>query len=139
MELKLIRTKSNKEYTEGKLYINGVYFCDTIEDKDRGLFQTMSVDTIKTIKVYKETCIPYGKYKVVLSMSKRFSKVMPELLNVKGFIGIRMHPGNTIYDTEGCILVGNKSSDGVITNSRKTFNALMNILKTQKSISLIIE
>ena len=139
MELKLIRNKTNKEYTEGKLYINGVYFCDTLEDKDRGLLQTMSVDTIKTIKVYKETCIPYGRYKVILSMSKRFGKVMPELLSVKGFVGVRMHSGNTIYDTEGCILVGTKSSDGIITNSRKTFNALMSILKTQKSISLIIE
>jgi hypothetical protein len=99
----------------------------------------MSVDTIKTIKVYKETCIPYGKYKVVLSMSKRFGKVMPELLNVKGFTGIRMHSGNTIYDTEGCILVGIKSGNGIITNSRKTFNQLMNILKTQKAITLAIE
>lgn len=99
----------------------------------------MSVDTIKTIKVYKETCIPYGRYKVILSMSKRFGKVMPELLSVKGFVGVRMHSGNTIYDTEGCILVGTKSSDGTITNSRKTFNALMSVLKTQKSISLIIE
>lgn len=139
MELILKRIPSTGNYTEGKLYINGVYFCDTLEDKDRGLLQTMTVDTIKTMKVYKETCIPYGKYKVVLSMSKRFGKVMPELLNVKGFIGIRIHSGNTIYDTEGCILVGNKSSNGVITNSRKTFNALMNILKTQKSITLAIE
>lgn len=139
MELKLIRNKSSKEYTEGKLYINGVYFCDTLEDQDRGLLQTMSVDTIKTIKVYKETCIPYGKYKVVLSMSKRFGKVMPELLNVKGFTVIRMHSGNTIYDTEGCILVGIKNGNGIITNSRKTFNQLMNILKTQKAITLAVE
>lgn len=139
MELKIVRNKLNKEFTEGKLYINGVYFCDTLEDKDRGLLQTMPVDTIKAVKVYKETCIPYGKYKVILSMSKRFGKVMPEVLDVKVFVGIRMHSGNTIYDTEGCILVGNKASDGVITNSRKTFNALMNILKTQKSISLIIK
>lgn len=139
MELILKRIPSTGNYTEGKLYINGVYFCDTLEDKDRRLLQTMTIDTIKTMKVYKETCIPYGKYKVVLSMSKRFGKVMPELLNVKGFTGIRIHSGNTIYDTEGCILVGIKSSNGVITNSRKTFNALMNILKTQKSITLAIE
>ena len=139
MELILKRTPSTSNYTEGKLYINGVYFCDTLEDKDRGLLQTMSVDTIKTMKVYKETCIPYGKYKVILSMSKRFGKVMPELLDVKGFIGVRMHSGNTIYDTEGCILVGIKSSDGIIANSRKTFNALMNILKTQTLITLKIE
>ena len=72
-------------------------------------------------------------------MSKRFGKVMPELLDVKGFTGVRMHSGNTIYDTEACILVGIKSSDGIIANSRKTFNALMNILKTQTLITLKIE
>lgn len=139
MELKIVRTKSNKEYTEGKLYINGVYFCDTLEDQDRGLYQHMSLAEIKEAKVYGKTCIPYGKYNIVLTMSNRFKQVMPEILNVKCFIAIRMHPGNTIYDTEGCILVGKKSNDGVITNSRKTFNALMNILKNTKSISLIIE
>ena len=99
----------------------------------------MSLAEIKEAKVYGKTCIPYGKYNIVLTMSNRFKKVMPEILNVKGFVGIRAHSGNTIYDTEGCILVGKKSNDGVITNSRKTFNALMNILKNTKSISLIIE
>lgn len=139
MELKIIRIKSNTNFTEGKLYINGFYFCDTLEDKDRGLYQYMSLAEIKAVKVYGETCIPYGRYKVILSMSKRFGKVMPELLSVKGFVGTRIHSGNTIYDTEGCILVGTKLSEGAITNSRKTFNSLMSILKTQKSISLIIE
>ena len=139
MELKIIRIKSNKDFTEGGLYINGVYFCDTLEDKDRGLLQTMSNDTIKTIKVYAETCIPYGKYKIVLSMSNRFKTVLPEILQVKGFTGIRIHAGNNIGDSAGCILVGRKCSDGMVVDSRKTLNALMNIIKNEKSLSLKIE
>jgi hypothetical protein len=125
MELKLIRTKSNNEYTEGKLYINGVYFCDTLEDKDRGLLQSMSVDTIKTIKVYGETCIPYGTYKVELSYSPKFKKTMPAILDVKGFTGVRIHNGSYTYHSFGCLLVGTKYKDGMLTNSRKTFNELM--------------
>jgi hypothetical protein len=139
MELKIIRIKSNKDFTEGKLYINGVYFCDTLEDKDRGLLQSMSVDTVKAIKVYAETCIPYGKYKIILSMSNRFKCVLPEILQVKGFTGIRIHAGNNIGDSAGCILVGRKCSDGMVVDSRKTLNALMNIIKNEKSLSLKIE
>ena len=139
MELKIIRIKSNKDFTEGSLYINGVYFCDTLEDKDRGLIQSMSVCTIKTIKVYAETCIPYGTYKVVLSMCNRFKTVLPEILQVKGFTGIRIHSGNNKEDSAGCILVGRKCSDGMVIDSRKTLNALMNIIKNEKSLSLKIE
>ena len=139
MELKIIRIKSNTNFTEGKLYINGVYFCDTLERKDRGLVQSMSVDTIKTIKVYADTCIPYGTYKVVLSMSNRFKTVLPEILQVKGLTGIRMHSGNNKEDSAGCILVGKKYSHGMIVDSLKTLNALKNILKNEKSVSLKIE
>lgn len=139
MELKIIRIKSNKDFTEGKLYINEVYFCDTLEDKDRGLLQSMSNDTVKAIKVYAETCIPYGKYKIVLSMSNRFKCILPEILQVKGFTGIRIHAGNNIGDSAGCILVGRKCSDGMVVDSRKTLNALMNIIKNEKSLSLKIE
>lgn len=138
MKLTLIRTRFDT-YTEGKLYIDDVYFCDTLENKDRGLLQTMSANTIQKLKVYGETCIPAGIYKLILSLSPRFKKIMPEVLFVKGFNGIRIHAGNTTKDTEGCILVGEKCSDGVLTNSRKTFNDLINILKTQASINLIIK
>lgn len=134
MNIKLIRTKSNNEYTEGKLYINEVYFCDTLEDKDRGLNQSMSNDTIKSIKVYANTCIPYGIYKIIISMSNKFKKMMPEVLQVKGFKGIRIHSGNTTKDTEGCILVGKKYKEGVLKDSMKTFNALMSILTKDNTV-----
>ena len=139
MELKIIIEKSNKEYTEGKLYINGVFFCDTLEDKDRGLKQSMSEKTIKAIKVFAQTCIPYGIYKLVLSLSNRFKCVLPEVLKVKGFTGIRIHAGNSKEDSAGCILVGKKYSDGKIMDSKKTLNALMNIIKKESTINLIIE
>lgn len=138
MKLTLIRTIFDT-YTEGKLYIDGVYFCDTLENKDRGLLQTMSVNIIQKLKVYGETCIPAGLYKLILSLSPRFKKLMPEILFVKGFKGVRIHAGNTTKDTQGCILVGEKQSDGVLTNSRKTFDNLMQKLQNQKEIILIIE
>lgn len=139
MKLKLIRTKSNTEYTEGKLYIDGAYFCDTLEDQDRGLYQHMSLAEIKAVKVYGETCIPYGTYKVELSYSPKFKKIMPAILDVKGFTGVRMHNGVDKNSTLGCILVGIKYKDGMLTNSRKTFNELMQKLQNQKDITLIIE
>lgn len=139
MELKLIRNKSNKEYTEGKLYIDGAYFCDTLEDKDRGLKQSMSASEIKKLKAYGETCIPYGTYDVVLSYSPKFKKIMPEVLKVKGFTGIRIHNGSYISHTYGCPLVGDKYKDGMLTNSKKTFAELMAKLEGQTNIKLIIE
>lgn len=139
MQLKLIRTKSNTAYTEGKLYIDGVYFCDTLEDQDRGLYQHMSLAEIKAVKVYGETCIPYGTYKVELTYSPKFKKIMPEILNVKGFVGVRMHNGSYTYHSSGCPLVGIKYKDGMLTNSRKTFNELMQKLQNQKEITLTIE
>lgn len=139
MELKIIRNKTNNEYTEGKLYIDGAYFCDTLEDKDRGLKQSMSLIEIKEVKVYGETCIPYGTYKVELTYSPQFKKVMPEILNVKGYTGVRIHNGSYTYHTLGCPLIGVKYKDGMLTNSRKTFTNLMNKLQNQTEISLIIE
>lgn len=139
MNIKLIRNKESKDYTEGKLYINEVYFCDTLEDKDRGLQQHMSLAEIKAVKVYGETCIPYGTYKIELSYSPKFKKIMPAILNVKGFTGVRMHNGSYTYHSSGCPLVGIKYKDGMLTNSRKTFNELMQKLQNQKDITLIIE
>lgn len=139
MQLILKRLHRASEYTIGKLYVNGVYFCDTLEDTDRELYQITDEWIIKSIKVYGKTCIPYGTYKVILSISNRFKKLMPEVLNVKGFTGIRIHSGNTHQDTSGCILVGIKNGDGIITKSRKTFNQLMNILRDNSDITLSIE
>lgn len=139
MELKLIRTITNSQYTEGKLYIDGAYFSDTLEDTDRGLEQNMSEFEINRRKIYGQTCIPSGEYKVILNMSPRFKKILPRILDVKGFEGILMHAGNTVQDSSGCILLGTKSSDGVLINSRKAVDALIEKIKDQKDITIIIE
>ena len=119
MELLLDRIYKGPKYTIGKLYIDGAYFCDTLEDVVRDL----GIDGSGKIK--HETAIPPGRYKVILSMSNRFKKVMPLLLSVPYFSGIRIHSGKDKEDTSGCPLVGDNKVKGKVLNSRKTFNVLM--------------
>lgn len=139
MELKLVRFPSIGDYTEGKLYIEKQYFCDTLEDQDRGLEQSMSEFEIQRRKIYGQTCIPSGEYKVILNKSPRFKKILPRILDVKGFEGVLIHSGNTVQDTEGCILVGTKLADGVLRDSRKAVESLLEKLKEEKDIKLIIK
>ena len=139
IKLELVRYPSTSNYTEGKLYVNEAYFCDTLEDQDRGLEQTMSEFEIQRRKVYGQTCIPSGEYVIILNKSPRFKKILPRLLNVKGFEGVLIHSGNTVQDSSGCILVGTKLSNGVIKDSRKALNALMEKLNNEKDIKLIIK
>lgn len=129
MKLKLIRISKRDTYTIGKLYINGEYFCDTIEDKDRGLDQSMPVNDIKKKKVYGETAIPTGTYELVIDYSSRFKKKMAHILNVPGYDGIRIHTGNTAYDSLGCIIVGQNKVVGKVMNSKVTYNKLFPILQ----------
>ena len=121
MKLKLQRIFKAETYTIGKLFIDGVYFCDTLEDK------------VRDVKIKGITAIPAGKYKVKITMSNRFKKLMPLLIDVPNFEGIRIHSGNTSEDTEGCILVGKNSETGKVTNSRNTFEKLMLELNKDKN------
>ena len=120
MEIIVRRIAKKDTYTIGHMYINGVYVCDTLEDKDRGLDSTMSVSYIKSKKVYGKTAIPTGTYTVAYTYSNKFKKMMPLVQNVKGFDGIRMHSGNTAADTLGCLLLGENKEVGKILNSRAT-------------------
>lgn len=139
MELKLKRTKFSSNYTLGELFINGMFFCYTVEDVDRDINKDGDLDDTGETKVYGETAIPKGIYKVILSMSNRFKKLLPEVLDVKGFAGIRIHSGNTALDSHGCIIVGlQKTADGV-ASSRDAMNKLMNKLDGVKDITLTIE
>ena len=99
MNIKIIRGKGNAKSIEGKLYINGVFECYTLEDADRQLEKGGK-------KIQDKTCIPRGVYEVTWSHSMHFGKDMPEILKVPGFAGVRIHGGNSDVDTEGCILVG---------------------------------
>ena len=107
MEVRIDRAWKKDGYTISRLYVNGELFgCNTLEDADRGLSQSMDLDEIKKKKVYGQTAIPCGSYECVYTYSNRFKKMLPLLLNVKGFEGIRIHSGNSAKDTLGCILVG---------------------------------
>lgn len=138
MKLKLVRKYRKETYTIGKLYVDGVYFCDTIEDKDRGLDDAMGLAEIMIKKRYGETAIPYGTYKVEITYSPKYKKLMPEIKNVKGFSGIRIHSGNTAKDTLGCLIIGKNTQVGMVTESRKTYNKLFALMKDAKDISIEI-
>lgn len=147
MELLLKRIARCDTYTIGRLYIDGVYFCDTIEDKDRGLSQSLPASVNKAMKKTGATAIPVGKYQVVLNVkSPRFSKkkqydfcngYLPRLLNVPAFEGVLIHIGNTAKDTEGCILVGRNTKIGKVLKSGMTFRAFYAKLKEAKGYIII--
>lgn len=139
MKLKLVRTYKGPSYTIGHLYINGKFFCDTLEDIDRHLTSDMSLAEIKKIKVYGKTAIPTGVYKVDMNTvspkfkTRSWAKVcrgkIPRLIDVPGFEGVLIHVGNVPEDTLGCILVGENKVKGKVINSTATFNRLYDILK----------
>lgn len=130
MELKLIRETFTDKSTIGSLYVNGIFFCYTLEDKDRKLESG-------GVKEYAKTAIPRGKYKVINSFSNRFKKYMPELVNVPQFAGIRIHSGNTADHSEGCILVGSTKAVDFIGNSKVTFDKLMKVIQRVEKIERI--
>lgn len=145
IDILLERVARKEEYTIGKLYINGQYFCDTLEDTDRGLRDEMSVDEILNIKIAGKTAIPTGTYYVTLGVkSAKFSTekykkqygfcngYLPRLLNVKGYSGVLIHIGNEPKDTDGCLLVGFNKAKGKVLNSTETFKKLYKILNTAK-------
>jgi hypothetical protein len=129
MKLKLIREDKTDVSTIGKLFINDIYFCDTLEDVER------------EEKIHGQTAIDKGIYTVIMSFSNRFQVYMPQLLNVPKFKGIRIHAGNTHKDTHGCILVGKKTDNkDFITASKITYNKLLaEIKKVEKKEKITIE
>lgn len=120
MEVVIERAWKRDKYTVGRFFINGERFCESLEDKDRGLTQDMSEKEIAKIKVYGETAIPTGRYRVKMTYSPKFKRMMPEILGVKCFSGIRIHSGTTAKDSLGCPLLGRNTKVGMITESRKT-------------------
>lgn len=113
-------------YTIGKLYRkdnkgNEIYICDTMEDKVRNKI-TVALNAF--VKVFGKTAIPYGTYEIVRSYSNKYKKILPLLLNVPHFEGIRIHSGNTAEDSDGCILPGFNTVKGKVTDSRNTFKKL---------------
>ena len=152
MKLTLNRRFKAPEYTIGDLYIDGQWFCNTLEDTDRDLSQDMLLTYIQNKKVKSQTAIPTGTYKVDMDTvspkysnyskypyAKQFNAKMPRLLNVKGFKGVLIHAGNTQKDTDGCILVGINKVKGQVINSQATWKKLMSVLlKDKDNIELTI-
>jgi hypothetical protein len=138
MEILLKRLAKKDTYTIGKMYLNKGYFCDTIEDKDRGLNQSMSLEDILKIKVMHQTAIPTGVYKVIVNMSPSKGRLLPRLEDVKGFSGILVHRGNTEDDSSGCIIIGENKVVGKVINSTKYELELVNLLKNEKNITITI-
>lgn len=139
MEIRIKRLYKKDEYTIGKMYIDGVYFCDTVEDRDHGLTSNMTLDEIKKCKVYGKTAIPTGRYKIELQYSQKFKKILPLLISVLGFLGIYIHSGNTAEDSLGCIIVGENKIKGHVINSRATMERLMAKLRCKTEIYITIE
>ena len=143
MEIRVKRIARKDGYTIGKMYINGAYFCDTLEDTDRGLKSTMSEEEILSKKRKGVTAIPIGEYDVILTFSPKFKRVLPLLLNVKGYEYIRIHHGNFPSSTDGCLLVGENKIKGQIVNSRATLERLMSVLleceKKKEKVTILIE
>lgn len=119
MNIHVIRNPSSAKSTIGKMMVDGVFECYTLED------------VVRPVKIQNETAVPAGTYKVIINQSNRFKRLLPLLIDVPGFVGVRIHPGNTAENTEGCILVGQSKSDDFIGNSRLAFDTLF--AKMQKA------
>ena len=136
LELELRRIAAKADYTIGHLYINGRRICDTLENTDRGLDQSMPLDELQRRKVYGKTAIPTGTYQITMNhRSPKFAKIpyykefcggyMPRLLRVPAFEGILIHRGNWETATEGCLLVGDNTSPGGLAQSKIRWEHLM--------------
>ena len=133
MKFQVKRVFLGETYTISKLsYMkngNWVYFCDVLEDKVRDYNKDGDLNDSGETKIYGQTAIPYGKYKMVVTWSPKFQRDLPLLLDVNHFEYIRIHAGNTIDDSHGCLLVGFNKEKGKVLDSKKTLENLMQLLK----------
>ena len=140
MRIKVERRWPKATYTIGRLYIDGIFYCNTLEDRDRGLKQTDPLTYIQARKIAGETAIPKGTYGVAMNAtSPKYAAVawywqfcqgkMPRLLAVPGFDGILMHPGSDALSTRGCILVGKNTKVGKLTDSKACFKEVYKLMK----------
>jgi len=137
VKLEVVRHTFTELSTIGDLFIDGDRICNTLEDKDR-LLETAG----EKAKVYGNTAIPRGEYKLVISWSNRFSKYMMELLKVPYYTGVRIHAGNIAADTDGCILLGNAQDEYRIINSRIMVNRVFDIVEAEikkgREVSIVV-
>lgn len=144
MKLTLLRIFKSSNYTIGKFFIDGEYFCDTLEDTVRELPVTCpntpkGRPCICREKVYSQTAIPAGTYRITMQQSPRFHRTLPYLHDVPHFLGVLIHSGNTAGDTAGCILVGRNKVKGQMVESRVTSDKLNAILCQERDIIIQVE
>lgn len=140
MEIVVKRIALKDDYTIGKMYVDGVYLCDTLEDKVRDYNKDGDLKDANEQKVYSKTAIPYGRYEIAIDVvspkyAQRASYIwcggyLPRLLNVPHFDGILIHAGNSAEDSAGCLLVGENKVKGRLVNSMATLKRLYAILKS---------
>lgn len=135
----LDRRWKKADYSIGRMYVQDYLLCNTLEDTDRGLTSIMSETVIREKKVAGKTAIPTGTYKLRLSVSPKFKNrkwakdyggLTPEIVGVPGFSGVRIHPGTTAADTDGCPIVGKNTEPGKVTSSQACYKELMEKLYT---------
>lgn len=129
INLILERFYLGSEYTIGKLFVDGLLFCDTLEDVVRDLNKDGDLHNPGEGKIPKHTAIPFGRYRVILTRSPKFRRELPEILKVQDFTSVRIHAGNSADDTEGCILVGENKIKGHLVRSRYWETQLIERLK----------
>jgi len=128
MLIEVKRFEFKDTHTTGKLYVNGIYECFTLEDAVRN-----------GTKVIGKTAIPIGTYKLIIDASTRFKQDMPHILDVPDFTGVRIHAGNTSADTDGCILLGSTwAGKDFIGNSKIAYKKFFDKLKQNKTVSITI-
>ena len=138
MKIKVVRETFTDKSTIGSLYLNDVFFCYTLEDKDRGLDQSQSLIIIQAKKLFGITAIPYGKYPLIVNKSPKFGRLLPRLQGIKGFDGVLLHRGNSANDSLGCILLGYKKGIDCIMESTKAEADLVTILQRESTHTIEI-
>ena len=128
MEIKLIRKYYQAKYTIGRLYVNNRFFSDCLEPPSQHLTERCSMDTIQNAKNKVYRAIPTGRYRILITRSRRFGRWLPLLMNVKGFEGIRIHAGNKPEDTRGCILPGFNRRKGYVLDSTRCVLTLVKMM-----------
>ena len=138
MKIKVVRETFTDKSTIGSLYLNDVFFCYTLEDKDRGLEQSQSLIIIQAKKLFGITAIPYGNYPLIVNKSPKFGRLLPRLQGIKGFDGVLIHRGNSAEHSHGCILVGYKKGTDCIMESTKAEADLITILQRESTHTIEI-
>lgn len=128
MEIKLIRKYYQAKYTIGRLYVNNRFFSDCLEPPSLHLTERSALGTILIAKYKGYRAIPTGRYRILITRSRRFGRWLPLLMNVKGFEGIRIHPGNKPEDTRGCILLGFNHRKGYVLDSTRCVLTLIKMM-----------